>query len=422
MYKFINSLKKEWLLFWNDKVGLLLMFALPILLVFIITVIQDSAFKIIDNKQIKLLIVNADKGSLGKELTDGLSQSGMFDVSVNNDLSYDELPKRIENKRALAGLYIPSDFSENSIRKAGEMSGKFLSGFALNEAKEQNEPGKNSTIRFYHDPVLQENYCYSIESFIRMHLKGIETKAMVNSLYKQMNMKVDSQQLLQQMQESGTKIERISTVAQTQKQLPNSVQHNVPAWTIFALFFMVVSLGSNVVKEKLSGSFVRIKTTPTGFWRILIGKQIIYLLIGIIQVITIFGIGMTLFPLIHLPALSLPGNWIGMFLFVLVCAFSAVSYALMIGTLTGTVEQANGIGAISVIIFAALGGIWVPTFMMPDYMQIISRLSPLHWCIDGFYTLFLKNGYWVTLGLPMGILTVFSLVCQLIVYLRLRKI
>jgi ABC-2 type transport system permease protein len=33
--------------------------------------------------------------------------------------------------------------------------------------------------------------------------------------------------------------------------MPNSVQHNVPAWALFAIFFIVVPLSINLVKEKV---------------------------------------------------------------------------------------------------------------------------------------------------------------------------
>ena len=59
----------------------------------------------------------------------------------------------------------------------------------------------------------------------------------------------------------------------------NATQHNVPAWTIFAMFFVVMSLGSSIVREKLSGSFIRLKTLPTNYFIALISKQITYLIV-----------------------------------------------------------------------------------------------------------------------------------------------
>jgi ABC-2 type transport system permease protein len=80
--------------------------------------------------------------------------------------------------------------------------------------------------------------------------------------------------------------------------VPNASQHNVPAWTIFAMFFVVMSLGSGIVREKQSGSFMRLKTLPTNYLVAMFSKQITYLGVTMIQAALIFSIGAWLFPYI----------------------------------------------------------------------------------------------------------------------------
>jgi ABC-2 type transport system permease protein len=43
------------------------------------------------------------------------------------------------------------------------------------------------------------------------------------------------------------------------------------------------------------------------------------------------------------------------------------------------------------IILAALGGLWVPAYLMPKAMQGFSHLSPLNWSLNGFYDIFLRG-------------------------------
>jgi ABC-2 type transport system permease protein len=57
MYRFRIAAKKEFLILLNDKTGLALMFIMPILLVYIITIIQDSAFKTANQNSMTLLVV-----------------------------------------------------------------------------------------------------------------------------------------------------------------------------------------------------------------------------------------------------------------------------------------------------------------------------------------------------------------------------
>src|SRR6185295_8475215 len=90
------------------------------------------------------------------------------------------------------------------------------------------------------------------------------------------------------------------------RNIPNATQHNIPAWTIFAMFFIVISLGSSVVREKLNGSFVRLKTLPTSYLVALLSKQITYLVVTLAQTAVIFSIGIWLFPVLGLPKLNVP--------------------------------------------------------------------------------------------------------------------
>ena len=84
MFKLYASLRKELLLLINDKVGLALMFLMPLLLVFIITIIQDSAYKMVNENQIPLLVVNHDNGKEGNKLVELLTKSGLFKIDAQD--------------------------------------------------------------------------------------------------------------------------------------------------------------------------------------------------------------------------------------------------------------------------------------------------------------------------------------------------
>jgi ABC-2 type transport system permease protein len=222
------------------------------------------------------------------------------------------------------------------------------------------------------------------------------------------------------MNMNRVKINQIVASNNNSVAVPNSTQHNVPAWTIFAMFFMVVSLGSNIVKERVNGSFLRLKTMPTSFMLVMFSKMAVYAVVAVLQVALTFSIGIWVLPKIGLPRLTLPTNYPAFAAVVLISSLAAVSYALLIGAWARTQEQANGFGAISIIIFGAIGGILVPSFVMPEYMQFASNFSPLHWCLEGFYILFLKGGSWQELRWVMLFLGVFILICQLCTYIKLR--
>jgi ABC-2 type transport system permease protein len=418
--KLMASIKKELLLLFSDKVGLSIMFLMPLLLVFIITIIQDSAYKMVNENKVSLIISNQDKGEQGIKLIQLLKESGLFEMHEQNQLKSQELKDYLLDENKLTALYIPENFSEKLQEKATQISETLTFELGLSEVEKKNSEVKLPNLDFYHDPVLQDNYSYSITNVIGSFLNLIENELMIESIYVEVGIEKSPDDFKEKIMGNKVVINRIPAKNDEHMINPNSTQHNVPAWTIFAMFFMVVSLGSNVVKERVNGSFLRLKTMPTNYLHILSAKMIVYMMVAVLQFALIFSIGITVFPLINLPQLILPSAFSAFIVMMLMCSMAAVSYAMMIGALSKTQEQSNGVGAISIIIFAALGGIWVPTFIMPEYLQIISNFSPMHWCLEGFYILFLKGGSWSQLFPVIGFLFIFIAVCQITTYVKLK--
>lgn len=417
--RFFSSFKKEYILLINDKVGLLFMFLMPLVLVVLLTVVQDSAYRRINENQISLLLVCPDTGKPAKHFTELIKESGFFrieeDPFVQETLVKDELIRR----KKLAAIYIPENFSDMLIERADNLSNLMFAEL-LSPSAQSNQLKSNAPfIAYYHDPILQESYNYTITNVLYSYLNIVESSLLLDMIYGQLGLEAHSDALKDAL--LNNRIEIHQSPASPVRLIPNSTQHNVPAWTIFAMFFMVISLGSNIVREKMNGSFMRLKTMPVTFSLIFGSKLVVYVLVALLQVTFIFSIGVFVFPAMNLPKLIIPHNFVAVLYMAVITAIAAVSYAFMIGSLAKTQEQANGFGAVSIIIFAALGGVLVPVFIMPDILKIISKFSPLYWCLEGFYILFLKGGNFVTLFVNTLPILLFIAICQGITYIQLKK-
>lgn len=420
MKKLKASILKEFQLLLTDKVGLLLMYLMPILLVFIITLVQDSTFKLVNENKLEILIVNDDKGVLGDSLIAHMGASGAFAITIEKGLNEHAIQKRLIDGNELIAVAIPPNFSQFLETKATNVSVGMLQQFELAEESDKLPQKKGFPLVMYYDPVLQEGFRMSVLSSLHTHVTVLENKLMIEQLYVAMGYDEIPGDMKKQFTDNHLSIEEKSASTSNKQVIPNSSQHNVPAWSIFAMFFMVISLGGNIVKERVSGSFIRLQTIPASFSLVLVSKMFTYGCVALTQLAVIFGIGKFVFPLIGLPALSLPDNLIGLVVVSFLSALAAISFAMLVGTYAKTQEQANGFGAISIIILAAIGGIWVPSFVMPSYLQTIGKLSPLHWCLEGYYTLFLKGGDWYLLLPALLFLIIFIFACQIAVYIKLR--
>jgi ABC-2 type transport system permease protein len=121
------------------------------------------------------------------------------------------------------------------------------------------------------------------------------------------------------------------------------------------------------------------------------------------------AVGVWLMPVIGGEGLSLQGvHWGALLLLLLAIGLAAVSLALAVACLVSTHSQAATIGPVLNILMAALGGVMVPTFVMPPLMQSIARYSPMNWGLEGLLDVLLRNGDIVSILPEAGKLAVFA--------------
>ncbi|HJP62958.1 MAG TPA: ABC transporter permease [Mucilaginibacter sp.] len=422
MYKLWATIIKDARVLWRDGVGLALMFVMPIVLVVVITDIQNSTFQLINKNKLPVLICNRDTGASAKQLVEAIKKVGMFSVS--------ELPKNQDEKTiadsmkkndALMSIIIPADFTRKVMAKSKTTAGKALTSFGLQADSAQKDLGDLEPLKLYYNPVLQESIRLSVKGALQSALQLVESRQTLRSLYFSINEKPLPPKLEDEMLNNKADINDIPVSISGSLKPPNAAQHNVPAWTIFAMFFVIMSLGGSVVREKVSGSFIRLKTLPTNYMVGMLSKQIVYVGVTILQAIVIFSLGIWFFPLINLPALNLPNDIFGLLLVTILTGWCAVSYAICVGVFSETHQQNNGFGAISIVILAAIGGLMVPTFTMDTSLKTIANFSPMHWCLEAYYDLFLENGKLSNIVGYLVPLVLITILLQLIAFWGLKR-
>ncbi len=422
MQKLIATITKDFRILLRDKVGLTLMFVMPILLALIITAVQNSTFELVNHNKIALLVCNKDTGDASLQLSVAIEKTGMFNVSaLPSNTNPEQVSALMREKDAMAAVIIPSGFSSQIDATANSVAANALKNFDLQKDTSKNISKSVYPLTLYYHPALQGSFRESMDGTLKGALQLVESKQIVRTLYQSLNEKQIPDTLENEITNNQIPINQIPVSRDGSKNIPNATQHNIPAWTIFAMFFVVISLGGSVIREKLSGSFIRLKTLPTNYLIALLSKQITYLIVTLVQAAVIFSIGTWIFPHIGLPALNLPSDIIGLIFVSLICGWCAVSYAICVGVFAETQEQSNGFGAVSIMILAALGGLLVPAFAMPDSFRMLMKLSPLHWALEAYYGLFLEGGK--LKDVLMNILPLFgiSIFIQLITLYGLKR-
>ncbi|MBD1391680.1 ABC transporter permease [Mucilaginibacter glaciei] len=421
MFKLTATIAKDVRILLRDKVGISLMFIMPIILVVVVTSIQNSTFQLVNKNKLSIIINNSDTGQASKQLIKAIDKIGMFKATqVTGDQSEQKIAEAMHQQDAMLGVIIPPNFSAKVSAKSKSVAGKALKSFGL-EGDSVKNAGDVDPLTVYYNPVLQENIRLSVQGALRSALQLVQSRETLRSLYFSINEKELPEKLENEMLNNKTAINEIPVSKDGTRTTPNATQHNVPAWTIFAMFFIIMSLGGSVVREKVSGSFIRLKTLPTNYLVGMASKQITYLAVTMLQAIVIFSIGIWIFPYVGLPALNLPSDVFALVLVTVVCGWCAVSYAMCVGVYAQTQEQANGFGAVSIVILACIGGLMVPSFAMQGFFKSAANISPMHWCLQAYYSLFLEGGKLKDVLNNILLLFIITLLLQVLTYVGLKR-
>lgn len=387
MHKLWASIYKEILLLSRDWGGIAILFIMPLVLIITITLIQDSTFKTISDEKMPIVLVNNDRGSVSESIYNELGNTGNFElITLNYE---DEARQKVAKGDYQLAIVIPEGLSEDLQKKVSQNVDNLLAKFDLAEKDSliETEIGIKE-IRLYFDPATQQTFKSSVRNGIDKMISKIETATIYKAFQEQVT--DDEDEVIFDTQ-SFISFKEIIPQQGNEELIPNSVQHNVPAWTLFAIFFIIVPLSINLVKEKSQGTFVRLRTNPVSYATVLGGKTVVYLAVCIIQFLLMLLIGIYLFPKIGLPALDVSGRLLNLFIVAAFSGLAAIGLGLLLGTIAKTQEQSAPFGATFVVILAALGGVWVPVFVMPKFMQTISNISPMNWGLNAFYDVFLRH-------------------------------
>ena len=441
MRQILSIISKEIKLLFRDPGGLITLFVLPASFIIVLSVALQGTFSSADTTQkTDIVVINEDRGALGKKLIKGINNSGYFRAIEEIDgktVTTDDAKNLILRGRYQLAVHIPVGMTE-----------------AVNYKT-------NANVEVIIDPVLSQEIATIITSTIQSFVqtatieniasitkiifddiskkRGDEIGSMIKEAenkkreLEQILVEIKKQDLDPQSRAITEKIaldnikeldNRILSLKKEQKEIqdiehketewelidkskgvtvtqlyfsasgdvvfPNSVQQNVPGWTIFALFWIVQIIALNILTERHSGAYKRILISPVNLFQYLIGKVTPFLIINLLQAVVMFLIGLFILPLLGCPQLLLK-NILAMVLLTVSISFVSISFGLLFSSFTQSPTVAASLSAAVLIIMTILGGIMVPRFVMPAFMQKLTFIVPHGWALDGYLNILVKD-------------------------------
>ncbi len=395
---------KELRLILRDREGLAILFIMPIAFVIIMSLALQDVFRQGSTPQFSLVILDGDNGSLAKAIGYGVAALPFFRVERRNPENFTaaerELRADVLNGNVRFALLLPPELTARHDRA--------LSGAKLNEVMSaQLKPVID--LAFIADPALRSDHLTLARSALSSLVSSIEMQRIYAhfsaSAFEPDNFRDADQN------RGWLRIGAGQTVSSKSQPLPSATQQNVPAYTLLAIFMLVVPLSGTFIKERDQGSLARLESMPVPAWVVIGGKILPYLAINLLQVGVCFAVGRFILPLLGGEALRFGHSLLGVVALSLAAGLAAIGFGLLVALFSRTTEQATAFGATAVLLLAALGGIMVPKMLMPSQLQAVAEYSPLGWALDGFLDLFVRNANWVDVLPRIASLLLFALVC-----------
>ncbi len=176
----------------------------------------------------------------------------------------------------------------------------------------------------------------------------------------------------------------------------------VGGWAIMFLLFALNSTALSFFEEKKSGMFQRLLAAPVTRADILWSRFLFGVVLGLVQLITVFSVGSSLY------GIDVLGHFGNLVVVSVAAAAACTAFGMLLASISPSPEAAQGLATFLILTMSACGGAWFPISFMPEFMQQLARFTLTYWAMDGF-----AQVLWAGVGFPqilptVGILIAFT--------------
>ncbi|MFQ5653692.1 MAG: ABC transporter permease [Planctomycetota bacterium] len=166
------------------------------------------------------------------------------------------------------------------------------------------------------------------------------------------------------------------------REIPTGFEQTIPGTMVMFTMMLLLTSGAMLLMiERRQGLLRRLASAPISRASVVAGKWGGKMALGLVQITFGMAAGTVLFKMDWGPALPM------VLLLLLAWAAFNASLGILLGTLARTEGQAIGIGVVSTMALAALGGCWWPIEVTPLWMQKLALLLPTGWTMDAMHRL-----------------------------------
>ena len=367
-----SLIRKEFIQIIRDPRTLLIMFVMPVIMLFLLGYAATN-----DVRNISIVVIDQDHSTAARELISAYRAADYFHIDYEVD-SVAEMKTMIDRGQARAGLIIPPDYGR---RLAGHEAAQVA--FVLDGS----------------DPTVAA------------------TALSAATLIGQMKSTAVLRATLEARGQAGAVDPPVEVRTQVWYN-PDLVgaYFMIPGLIGMILQFLAVLLTSTaIVRERERGTIEQLIITPIRPWELIVGKLAPYALIAFFELLEILIIGTLWFNVPINGDLGLLLALSGLFL------VTTLGIGLLISTIAKTQFEAMLIAMVIQLPSIFLSGFFFPIAAMPPFLQAVSYLVPLRYFLIIVRAVLIK-GVGLDAVLPEVIaLIIFGVVVMGVASLRFRK-
>lgn len=377
----------------RDRHGLLVLFLMPAIFISIMSLVLRAPIAEHNDTTQRVLVIDRDGGDLAHQLIARMASVGKLQpIMLSGTDATQRMQTRLRNGNPQFGLLIPADFGKRMAQR-------------LNRHADSKASAEGVLTLYYAPTALPQTRT----------LFRVSVSAILESL--------QGQQLFARLLGAGGGMGQQTTDAlqvpvtqavagnSGEARMPNAVQQSVPAWLVFAMFFVVIPISTALIVERQQGSLLRLRSLGIPALSVMLARLPPYYLINLVQMLAMLAVGVWVVPLLGGDRLGLGHSPFGLFLIGSATSIAAIGFALLIAAIARTSMQATTFGGVANLVLGAVGGVMVPKAVMTPFMQHVAGYSPMAWALEGFLNIFLRGEGWVSVLPDTGRLVLFGLAC-----------
>lgn len=383
---------KELKVLWHDREALTLLFIMPVFFILVMSLALEGVYGGGGREQpLEILTVNEDQGlAAGKVILDlgKMERLTVVESLENAPVTLRKARDLIKTQKYRLALHFGDQFSEQ-IQSDSDVNRTRAPTISLIIDPAMNLQLVSSLRGTIQGIVERHRIMARLPHLVNQGLSGLakqgspEMAQLLNALTPQLE-DILSDADIGSQENQRVSLEVVPLRSLENNRQPTSTEQNVPGYTIFGVFFIVLTLASSFIQEKNDGTFQRILAAPLSKAALILGKLLPYYLVNLVQIALMFAVGVAFFDLRL-------GNIGAMVLISFALSASANGLGLLVAAVGKTEAQVNGLAVLLAITLSALGGMMVPVFLMPGFMKTMSLFTPHAWALSGYHDVMIRG-------------------------------